>query len=121
MKYFNIDFIAIGGFAKFLHETENEFKDVDFFIPENLNKSENIVQFLKSLLPTYSIEAYDFKHILRIKIKTLQIDLLPKLNGLNSEIVLKNIIIKKYGEETINVLGLDDLITNIKTVENLIK
>ena len=120
LKSFNIDFIIVGGFAKYLHGLENEFKDVDIFIAKDFNYSENIIQFLQSFNPHYLKSSYEFEDVLRMRIGNFKFDFLPKLHGLENVKVYETIVPKNYGSEVIKVLSSQDLEINIQTIKKLI-
>ncbi len=120
MKSFDIDFVVIGGFAKYLHGVEDNFKDIDLFISKKSNTSENIIRFLKSFNANFKMSKYEFDDILRIRMGGIQVDILPRLHGLEDERVHDNIVTKKYDSEHVKVLSLKDIETNIQTVKQLI-
>ena len=120
LKSFNIDFIIVGGFAKYLHGLENEFKDVDIFIAKDFNYSENIIQFLQSFNPHYLKSSYEFEDVLRMRIGNFKFDFLPKLHGLENVKIYETIVPKNYGSEVIKVLSSQDLEINIQTIKKLI-
>lgn len=120
IKSYNIDFVVVGGFAKYLHGIEESFRDLDLFISKDLNSSENIIRFLESFNTDIKQFTYEFNDIIRLRVDGFQIDFLPKLHGLEDDKVNENKIIKNYGSEIIKVLSLSDLKTNIETVNQLI-
>jgi hypothetical protein len=115
-----VKFVAIGGFAKYLHGTTTEINDLDFFIPKELNSSECILHFLKLFDRNVKLEAYNFKRILRINYKTLKIDLLPKLDGINNEKAFLDSQEIMFQHSPIRILRLKEINQNIQHVKNQI-
>ena len=115
-----VKFVVIGGFAKYLHGIAAEINDLDFFIPEKFNNSKGIMNLLKLFDRNVKLEEYNFKRIIRINYKTIKIDLLPILDGVNNEKVFLDSQEIMFQNSPIKILSLKEINQNIQHVKNQI-
>jgi|GEM_PF-5039896 len=115
-----VKFIVIGGFAKYLHGIDTQIKDLDFFIPQQFNSSEMVLNLLELFDRNLKLKAYNFTRIIRINYKTIKIDLLPKLDGINNEFAFLNAEEIMFQHNAIKILRLQDIEQNIQHVKNQI-
>lgn len=108
---------AIGGFGKYLNNLNTDIKDLDFYIPFELNNLESLRMLLVQFDKRYILNNYNFDKILRIKYKSIKIDLLPKINGVNFITVLQNYEIKYFNKLPIQTLSQNKIEENINFVQ----
>lgn len=115
-----INYLAVGGFAKFLLGKTNDFSDIDFFIPEEFNKNEKIEYLIKLFNSKATVNKYKFDKIIRIRYKNLKIDFLPKLDGINSFEAFEKAGLSSVYSLPIKTLSFEDIVKNIETVQKQI-
>jgi len=96
-------------------------RDLDFFFPPEHNSSKCLFKMLRKFDDNHMLSEYKFDRIIRIKYKSLQIDLLPKMDGIDSQVAIRNSIQTKFNNQNIDYLALEELKRNIRTVKNYIE
>ncbi|MCP9768622.1 hypothetical protein EGI22_11915 [Lacihabitans sp. LS3-19] len=117
----DIIFFAIGGFGKYLYDDKIDIKDLDFYIPAELNNSEKLIGLILKFDRRNKLNNYIFDKIIRINYKSLTIDLLPKIDGVNFESVMENYEIKYFNNLPIRTLSQNKIEENINFIKNQIE
>lgn len=118
LKDFKINFVIVGGYAKYLNGLTDIIHDIDIFIPKYNNSLLNIGIFLSIFNSKDKANDLYAGKIVRIFTHDLIVDLLPKLDGLNEIEVFEESEIKlAYGEE-VRVINMKHLQINLLTIEN---
>jgi hypothetical protein len=110
--------MVIGGYAYAIHAEPRYTKDLDIFHSANAETGRKLL----SALADFGFESLDIDlkdlttsgKIIQLGFPPFRIDLLNEIEGVNYDEARKNRITTKYGDETIYVIGKDDLITNKK-------
>lgn len=109
---------AIGGFGKYLYDNKSDIKDLDFYMPFELNNLATLKAFLLMFDNQNILNNYNFDKIVRIKFKSIKIDLLPKIDGISFLTVMQNHEIKYFNSLPIRTLSETKIKENINFVQN---
>lgn len=115
-----IKYLVVGAHAV-MHYTEPRFtKDIDIWIPPQLNDVKNIYKALKEFrAPLHNINPEDFKDeklIFQIGVAPVRIDILFGVPGITAQTAWSNRKKSRYGRTSINILGLKELIKAKKAI-----
>lgn len=117
LKESKVNFVIVGGYAKYLHGLTELINDIDIFIPKYNNSLINIRSFFGNWnFIEKGNDLYSGK-IIRIFAKDYTIDLLPKLDGLNEMDVFEESEIFFAFGEYIRVINMKHLKINLLALE----
>ncbi|MCM8775246.1 MAG: nucleotidyltransferase [Candidatus Omnitrophica bacterium] len=109
-----VKYLVIGAHAVIFYTEPRFTKDIDIWIPPELNQPERVYQALKTFgapLIDVAVEDFDNKRmILQIGIAPVRVDILMHVKGVSAWTAWKNRVRSQYGKTTIQILGLKDLI-----------
>jgi len=109
-----VKYLVVGAHAVIFYTEPRFTKDIDLWIPPELNDVEKIFRALKEFgAPLKGLSPDDFsnkKLIIQIGVAPVRIDLLVDVPGLSAVLAWKNKMKGRYGKTWINVLGISDLI-----------
>ena len=113
-----IKYLMVGAHAVMFYTEPRFTKDMDVWIPADLNDGERVYEALKAFgAPLKSIKPSDFKNpstIFQIGVAPVRIDVLTHISGVSVENAWKNKIRSRYGKTPIYILGRFDLIKTKK-------
>lgn len=119
-----IKYLVVGAHAVIFYTEPRFTKDMDIWIPGELNDSKEIYQALKSFgAPLKGISPADFKNkdmILQIGVAPVRIDILTHLEGIEASAAWKNKKKSRYGKTPICILGSSELIEAKKKADRSI-
>ena len=111
-----VKYLVVGAQAVIFYTEPRFTKDMDVWIPPELNDPEKIYHVLKEFgAPLQHISPKDFenkKMIFQIGVAPVRIDLMMNLEGVNILDAWKNRKKGRYGKTSIHFLGPSDLIKN---------
>ncbi len=109
-----VKYLVVGAHAVIFYTEPRFTKDIDVWIPPELNDPEIVYQVLRKFgAPLQDLTPKDFedkKLIVQIGVAPVRIDLLVGLPGISAVLAWKNKKRGRYGKIPINVLGIEDLI-----------
>lgn len=116
LNHHNVAYLVVGGYAYAVHAEPRYTKDLDIFYG---NSDENVEKILKAIAD-FGFQSLDISlddlttsgTMVQLGFPPFRIDLLNDIEEVNFQDAQKNGIETRYGDEIINVIGLDDLITN---------
>lgn len=114
LNAYKIRYLVVGGYAVMYHTEPRYTKDIDVWIIPEMNVADKIYDALKNFgAPLVGILPEDFKDkkmILQIGVAPVRIDIMVDLPGVSFESAWKNRKRVKYGNTSISVLGIAELI-----------
>lgn len=114
LNAYRIRYLMIGGQAVIFYSEPRFTKDMDVWIPIELNKPETIYQALREFgAPLTRLTPEDFKDkkmILQIGVAPVRIDIMMGLPGIRAEQAWKTRRKGRYGRTSVNILNLPELI-----------
>lgn len=129
-----VKYLVVGGQAVIFHSQPRFTKDMDVWLPPELNDGETVYKALKEFgAPLQNISPEDFSNkslIIQIGVNPVRIDLMVSVPGVNYDEAWKNRVESRYGKTKIYFLGLNELIQSKRAanrkrdkndVENLLK
>jgi hypothetical protein len=109
-----VKYIVVGAHAVMHYATPRFTKDLDVWIPPDLNKSARVFEALADFgAPLDKVSPADFtdpKLIYQIGIAPVRIDVMMDIQGVSARDAWKRRTRVRYGKTMISVLSLDDLI-----------
>ena len=109
-----IKYIIVGAHAVMFYTEPRFTKDMDVWIPGDLNDGELVYKALKTFgAPLKNVKPDDFENpttIFQIGVAPVRIDVLTHISGVTVENAWKNKIRSRYGKTPIYILGRFDLI-----------
>lgn len=109
-----IKYLIIGAHAVIFYTEPRFTKDIDIWIPPELNKVENVYQAFKDFgtpLKNFSPEDFaDKKMILQIGVAPIRVDIFIDLPGVLWRRAWTNRKRSRYGKTPIHILGVHELI-----------
>lgn len=116
---YNIRYLVVGGYAVMFHSEPRYTKDIDVWVIPEMNVAEKVYDALKKFgAPLVGMSPEDFndkKMIFQIGVAPVRIDIMVDVPGVSFESAWKNRKKVKYGNTSINVLGLAELVKAKKT------
>ncbi len=113
-----VKYLVVGAHAVIFYTEPRFTKDIDIWIPSELNHPKNVYKALKEFgapLRQISIEDFlDKKMILQIGVAPIRVDILMNIEGVPIELAWKNRVKAYYGKTPISILGIEDLIRTKK-------
>lgn len=114
LNAYKIRYLVVGGYAVMYHTEPRYTKDIDVWIIPEMNVADKIYDALKNFgAPLVGISPEDFKDkkmILQIGVAPVRIDIMVDLPEVSFESAWKNRKRVKYGNTSISVLGIAELI-----------
>jgi hypothetical protein len=114
------EFIVVGGYAVIFHSAPRFTKDIDVWVRPS---AENAVRVRLALAafgaPLGDLTVEDLSAdgtIFQIGVPPNRIDILTSIDGVTFEVAYARSVATTYGDVSIRVLGLDDLIANKRAV-----
>lgn len=117
-----VDFMIIGGIAVVYHGHVRDTKDMDIFIrpiPENAKRTVAALEEAGLGCPELTPEVFTADNGISIGEIPVKLDVLSKLPGVAFDEAWARRETSVYGGQTVNYIGLDDLIKNKRTVGRL--
>lgn len=106
--------LVVGAHAVVFYTEPRFTKDLDIWIPPDLNTPEAVYRALKQFgAPLRGVSIQDFADksmILQIGIDPIRVDILIDVEGVSSKSAWKNRVKTRYGKTPIAVMGIEDLI-----------
>lgn len=106
--------LVIGAHAVIFYTEPRFTKDLDIWIPPELNQPERVHKALKAFgAPLVDVAIEDFadrRMILQIGVAPIRVDILMHVAGVSALTAWKNRVRSKYGKTPIFILSIDDLI-----------
>lgn len=119
LKLFNdhdVKYLIVGAHAVIFYSEPRFTKDLDLWVPPQLNDPQKILQALKAFgAPIGDLSVSDLKNeklIFQIGVAPVRVDLLMAVGALNAKNAWKNRKKSNYGEVEVSILGLEDLIVS---------
>ncbi|MBI2871474.1 MAG: hypothetical protein HYY14_07205 [Candidatus Omnitrophica bacterium] len=113
-----IKYLVIGAHAVIFYSEPRFTKDLDIWIPAELNDPRSVYKALKFYgAPLKGVRPGDFQDqsvILQIGIAPVRVDILIKVPGVSAIEAWKHRRHSRYGKIAINIMGLDELILSKK-------
>ena len=113
-----IKYIVVGAHAVMFYTEPRFTKDMDVWIPSDLNDGERVYKALKTFgAPLKNVKPSDFENpttIFQMRVAPVRIDVLTNISGVSVENAWKNKIRSWYGKTPIYILGRLDLIKSKK-------
>ena len=113
-----IKYLVVGAHAVIFYTEPRFTKDLDLWIPYDLNQPEKVHEALKKFgAPLRQISPQDFsdkKMILQIGVAPIRVDILMDVEGVSSQEAWKNRVKSHYGRARIWLLEKKDLIETKK-------
>lgn len=114
-----VKYLVAGGQAVIYYTEPRYTKDLDLWIIPEMNDPQMVFDALKKFgAPLKGVSADDFKNkklIVQIGVAPVRIDLLMNIEGVNFKTAWKSRKRAKYGDVTINLMGIMDLISAKKS------
>ena len=117
LKKQKVNYLIIGGFAGILHGTKLETIDLDVLIE---NTSSNIIKFQKIINSKKLISKFERNEIIRVVGKPYSIDFHPKIDGVSTQLAMKNSVRMMIKNVEIDIISVSDLEANLLTTKKLI-
>lgn len=118
-KVFNankVKYIVVGAYAVIYYTQPRYTKDIDVWVPSELNDEDNVYQSLKEFgAPLTGLTPEDFNDqslIYQIGVAPVRIDIIVNLKNMSVQVAWKNKKRTWYGHTPIHVLGINELIYN---------
>ncbi|MCL5246927.1 hypothetical protein M4I21_13980 [Cellulophaga sp. 20_2_10] len=110
----NVKFVITGGVAKLLRNEKKSTMDLDILVSIQEENLKALKQFVLDLnVSKYQIiDDLKKNRIIKIQVFPFSIDILPKLDGLNTEKVFENCEKFSFENKIIPLISKKDLITN---------
>lgn len=113
-------YLVVGGLAV-VHHTEPRYtKDLDIWVEPTLRNATRVMRALKRFrAPTKSVRAEDFTNlqiVFQIGVEPVRIDLLTSMKGLKFEDAWAARTRARWGNQSVNVLSVADLVSNKRKV-----
>ena len=109
-----VKYLVVGAHAVAFHSVPRFTKDLDVWIPAALNDARRVYEALKAFgAPLQGVTPEDFqnpKMFLQIGVAPVRIDILTDLPGVSIQDAWKHRKRSRYGNTSINVIGLAELI-----------
>ena len=109
-----IKYLVVGAHAVIFYTEPRFTKDIDIWIPPDLNLPEKVYAALKEFrAPLRQISVRDFankKMILQIGVAPIRVDILMAVEGVSGKEAWKNRVKSRYGKARIWILEKGDLI-----------
>ena len=113
-----IKYIVVGAHAVMFYTEPRFTKDMDVWIPTDLNDGKRVYEALKTFgAPLKNIKPSDFENsttIFQMGVAPVRIDIHTNVQGISVETAWKNKIRSRYGKVPIYILGRADLIKSKK-------
>ncbi len=113
-----VKYLVVGAHAVIFYTEPRFTKDLDIWVPFDLNRPEKIYEALKEFgAPLRQISTQDFSEknmILQIGIAPIRVDIMMDIEGISSQEAWKNRVKSHYGRARIWILGKNDLIETKK-------
>lgn len=118
-----VKYVVVGAYAVSFYARPRNTGDIDFFIG---NSRENISRLFK-VLEAFGFGALDVSYddlqkentVLQLGYEPVRIDIMTGISGLTFERVFENSVAGKLGDEDVNFISLDDLITNKRASDRI--
>ncbi len=111
---YDIRYLVVGGYAVMFHTEPRYTKDIDVWIIPEMNAADKVYEALKKFgAPLVGMAPEDFKDkkmIFQIGVAPVRVDIMADVPGVSFERAWKNRKRVKYGNTSINVLGIDELV-----------
>lgn len=121
LNTYRIKYLLVGGQAVIFYSRPRYTKDMDVWIPSDLNKPQTVYAALKEFgAPMTDITLQDFedpKMILQIGVPPVRIDIMMSVPGLSSKVAWENKEKTFYGKTPIYLVGFNELIKEKKTAD----
>jgi len=118
LNAYKIKYLVVGAHAVIYYSEPRYTKDIDIWIPADLNEPQKVYEALKKFgAPLTHISPQDFSDqqmILQIGVPPVRIDILISVPGVLSHVSWKNRKKTLYGKTPIYVLGIKELIASKK-------
>ena len=109
-----VKYLVVGAHAVIFYTAPRFTKDIDIWIPHDLNLPEEVyAAFKKFGAPLRKISAQDFadkKMILQIGVAPVRVDILMDVKGISSKQAWENRVKSRYGKTRVWILEKADLI-----------
>ena len=109
-----IKYLVVGAHAVIYYTQPRFTKDLDIWVPPELNKPEAVYKALKQFgVPLRQVSVKDFTDtdmILQIGVSPIRVDILMSVEGISGLEAWKNKMKTRYGKTRIWILGRGDLI-----------
>ena len=116
-----LKYLVVGAHAVIFYTEPRFTKDLDIWIPCDLNRPETVYEALKEFgAPLRQISKQDFadkKMILQIGVAPIRVDILMDIDGVSSQRAWKNRVKSHYGRARIWILEKNDLMKSKKRQE----
>ncbi|MBU4484601.1 nucleotidyltransferase family protein, partial [bacterium] len=110
----NVRYCIVGAFAVAFYAIPRYTKDIDILVEPNIENAQKILDALNEFgFRSLDLNLDDFSKangIIQLGIEPIRIDLITSVGDLNFERIWKNRSKGNYGSETVNFIGLDELI-----------
>ena len=113
-----VKFVITGGVAQLLRKEKKTTMDLDILVSLKDKNLQALKQFVLDLNIRENGIIDDLKknRIIKVRVFPFSIDILPKLDGLNTEKVFENCESFSFGNKIIPLISKKDLITNYKNI-----
>lgn len=119
LNTYNIRYLVVGGYAVMYHTEPRYTKDIDVWIIPEMNVAHKVYDALKKFgAPLVGVSPEDFKDkkmIFQMGVAPIRIDIMVDLPGVSFGSAWKNRKKVKYGNTSVNVLGITELVKAKKT------
>ncbi len=119
LNAYRIKYLVVGAHAVIFHTQPRLTKDIDVWIPSELNDSRRVFSALKAFgAPLKDLTAEHFTDptmIFQIGVAPVRIDIMVGLPGVSAAAAWKHRKKSRYGKASIHVLGLEEVIKAKRT------
>ncbi len=118
-----VEYLIVGGYAVAFHGKPRNTKDIDIWIHPTEKNAASLMQVLAAFgFGSLGLCAADFlttDTVVQLGYSPVRIDLLSTIPGVTFSTAWERRQQGRYGDQTANFIGLDDLIVNKQTVGRL--
>lgn len=118
-----VEYIIVGGYALAFHGAPRYTGDIDILINPTVSNSQRILAALDEFgFGSVGLSEKDFQYpdkVIQLGVPPVRVDLITSISGVSIEEAFANSVDGKYGDISVQYIGLDQFITNKRATGRL--
>jgi len=123
LELFNVhkvEYVIVGGYALAFHGAPRYTGDIDIFVRPSSENAKRIIAALDDFgFGTVGLTAEDFEYpdkVVQLGFPPVRIDIITSITGVSWEDAYQDCVKGKYGDITVQYIGLNDFIRNKRSM-----